>query len=44
MTEMNWEKAMPVIRRAATVFFSLVLLAVPAAAGKKDDPGASARP
>src|ERR1041384_7956083 len=41
MTEMNWEETMPVIRRAATVFFSLVLLAMSAAAQKKYDPGAS---
>ena len=32
---------MPRIRRAATVFFSLVLLAAPALAQKKYDPGAS---
>jgi branched-chain amino acid transport system substrate-binding protein len=32
---------MPCIRRAATVFFSLALLAAPALAQKKYDPGAS---
>src|SRR5215211_7635384 len=32
---------MPIVRRAATVFFSLALLAAPAMAQKKYDPGAS---
>ena len=32
---------MPIVRRAATVFFSLALLAAPALAPKKYDPGAS---
>ena len=32
---------MPIVRRAATVFYSLALLAAPAMAQKKYDPGAS---
>lgn len=38
---MNWEESMPIVRRAAAVLFSLGLLAAPALAQKKYDPGAS---